>query len=86
MPETLPQTEGRIPFKGFETWYRMTATRGAGKLPLLTLHGGPGACTTTWSRSTRSPRRAARDPYDQLGCGRRRPAGRPRRSGRSSCS
>jgi proline-specific peptidase len=36
--------EGRIPFKGGETWYRsVEAEREDGRLPLLCLHGGPGA-------------------------------------------
>ncbi len=37
-------TEGKIPFKGYETWYRIYGDGEAtGKLPLLCLHGGPGA-------------------------------------------
>ena len=35
-------TEGRIPFHGYETWYRVVEG-GDGGMPLLCLHGGPGA-------------------------------------------
>jgi L-proline amide hydrolase len=37
-------TEGFIPFRGYRTWYRIVGDGEApGKLPLLVLHGGPGA-------------------------------------------
>ena len=37
-------TEGTIPFKGLETWYRIVGDgEEPGKLPVLVLHGGPGA-------------------------------------------
>ena len=37
-------TEGRIPYAGGETWYRIVGDRKEpGKLPLVCLHGGPGA-------------------------------------------
>ena len=37
-------TEGRIPYAGGETWYRIVGDgEEPGKLPLLCLHGGPGA-------------------------------------------
>jgi L-proline amide hydrolase len=36
--------EGRLPFREWETWYRVAADREAdGRLPLLVLHGGPGS-------------------------------------------
>ncbi len=36
--------EGAIPFRGYRTWYRIVGDREEpGKLPFLTLHGGPGA-------------------------------------------
>jgi L-proline amide hydrolase len=36
--------EGFIPFRGFRTWYRVVgAGEESGKLPLIALHGGPGA-------------------------------------------
>ena len=44
MVETYPVQEGTIPFKGFETWHRIVGGgEEPGKLPLLCLHGGPGA-------------------------------------------
>jgi len=40
---TQPSTEGVVPFRGFNVWYRIVGDREApGKLPLLCLHGGPG--------------------------------------------
>jgi L-proline amide hydrolase len=40
----FPTTEGFIPFRGYRTWYRVVGDSEApGKLPLLVLHGGPGA-------------------------------------------
>lgn len=37
-------TEGFIPFRGYRTWYRIVGdSEEPGKLPLLVLHGGPGA-------------------------------------------
>lgn len=36
--------DGFIPFRGYRTWYRVVGEREEpGKLPLLILHGGPGA-------------------------------------------
>lgn len=41
---TFPTSEGFIPFRGYRTWYRIVGDGEApGKLPLLVLHGGPGA-------------------------------------------
>jgi L-proline amide hydrolase len=63
-------TEGRIPFRGYETWYRsLDAERADGRLPLLCLHGGPGA---NWLHL--KPYEAFADErrvvfYDQLGAG-----------------
>jgi L-proline amide hydrolase len=42
--DPLPSHEGFIPFHGYRTWYRIVGEREEpGKLPVLTLHGGPGA-------------------------------------------
>ena len=42
--QTYPATEGFIPFHGYHTWYRIVGNgEEPGKLPLLVLHGGPGA-------------------------------------------
>jgi proline-specific peptidase len=68
---TTVAREGRIPFKGFETWYRVVgAGEDAGALPLLCLHGGPGAChdyLEPFERMADTGRRVIL--YDQLGCG-----------------
>ena len=68
----IAATEGKIPFHGYSTWYRIAGEReDAGKLPLLCLHGGPGA--TWWHMK---PYELFADEgrrvicYDQLGCGR----------------
>ena len=72
MPETLPQTEGRIPFKGHSTWYTIVGEgEEPGKLPLLLLHGGPGGAhdyMESMGELARDGRRVIM--YDQLGCGR----------------
>lgn len=64
--------EGTIPFKGHETWYRIYGDGEApGKLPLLCLHGGPGAAhdyLESLAALAASGRRVIF--YDQLGCGR----------------
>ncbi len=44
MNTTIPTEEGFIPFRGYKTWYRIVGDREkSGVLPLLCLHGGPGA-------------------------------------------
>ncbi|MCI0713255.1 MAG: proline iminopeptidase-family hydrolase [Chloroflexi bacterium] len=64
-------TEGTIPFKGYETWYRIVGeAEESGKLPLLCLHGGPGAThdyLETLDAMADTGRRVIY--YDQLGCG-----------------
>ena len=51
MTETLPVSEGRIPFGGAETWYRIV---GEDERPALCRYcsctAGRAARTTTWSR------------------------------------
>jgi len=64
-------TEGRIPFSGYETWYRLVGDREEdGKLPLLCLHGGPGA-THDYLEPLQAVSETGRRVvfYDQLGCG-----------------
>ena len=64
-------TEGRIPFRGYETWYRIVGDRKEdGKLPLLCLHGGPGA-THDYLEPLEAVSETGRRVvfYDQLGCG-----------------
>ncbi len=65
-----PTSEGRIPFKGYETWYQVWGEEDApGKFPLLCLHGGPGAAhdyLEALAALTATGRRVIF--YDQLGC------------------
>jgi L-proline amide hydrolase len=71
MHAPLPGSEGYIPFRGHRTWYRVVGEREEpGKLPLLTLHGGPGAChdyLEPMEALAATGRRIIF--YDQLGCG-----------------
>jgi pimeloyl-ACP methyl ester carboxylesterase len=60
--------EGRIPFRGFETWYRDVGPEGG--TPLLCLHGGPGSTHYYFEpleQLADGGRRVVF--YDQLGCG-----------------
>jgi pimeloyl-ACP methyl ester carboxylesterase len=57
--------EGRIPFRGFETWYRDVGPEDG--LPLLCLHGGPGSTHNYFEPLEELGRRVVF--YDQLGCG-----------------
>ncbi len=63
-------TEGYIPFKGYKTYYRIVGECTPGKLPLLTLHGGPG-CAHDYLESLDPIADTGRAViyYDQLGCG-----------------
>src|SRR5437879_3881963 len=67
----MKRTEGNVPFRGFQTWYRVVGEReDEGKLPLLLLHGGPGAThdyLEPLEGMAETGRRAIF--YDQLGCG-----------------
>ena len=60
--------EGRIPFRGFETWYRDVGPEDG--VPLLCLHGGPGS-THNYFEPLEELGNAGRRVifYDQLGCG-----------------
>jgi L-proline amide hydrolase len=72
MSEAIPVQEGYIPFKGHQVWYRIVGeAETPGKLPLLTLHGGPGA-THDYLESLDAVAATGRRViyYDQLGCGR----------------
>jgi proline-specific peptidase len=68
---TRTTIEGRIPFRGFQTWYRIVGEADdAGKLPVLLLHGGPGGThdyLEPLEQLVATGRRAIF--YDQLGCG-----------------
>ena len=66
----MQQTEGRAPFRGHETWYRVTGALDAPKPPLICLHGGPGATHDYLDNfaDLAGPDRAVIH-YDQLGNG-----------------
>lgn len=70
----LPETEGYIPFDGYRTYYRIAGTCAPGKLPLLVLHGGPGAAHYYLQSLDGIARRYGRAViyYDQSGCGKSR--------------
>ena len=65
-------TEGRIPYAGGETWYQVVGDgEEPGRLPLVCLHGGPGALhdyLEPLGTLAETGRRVVF--YDQLGCGR----------------
>jgi proline-specific peptidase len=65
-------TEGYVEFRGARTWYRSVGRATAdARLPLLILHGGPGA-THQYLEPLETLARAGRRVifYDQIGCGR----------------
>jgi proline-specific peptidase len=74
MPSAAPVSEGFVSFGGFRIWYRIVGDLaqpgGSAKLPLLVLHGGPGA-----PADYLQPLEELADTgrpivfYDQLGCG-----------------
>ncbi len=68
---THPVTEGYISFKGYKTWYKIVGEKEEpGKLPLLLLHGGPGACHDyLWSLAAMADTGRRVIFYDQIGCG-----------------
>ena len=63
-------TEGVVPFRAWETWYRISGEIDEHP-PLVCLHGGPGSTHNYFDRleSLVSQRRAV-ILYDQVGCGR----------------
>lgn len=64
------QIEGRAPFRGYETWYRITGDLGSGKAPIFLLHGGPGAghnYIDAYKALAQDGRAVIH--YDQIGCG-----------------
>ena len=63
-------TEGFAPFRGYQTWYRVTGELGGAKNPLVVLHGGPGASHDYVDRMKLIANQGrAVIHYDQLGCG-----------------
>src|SRR5436190_4907502 len=71
MHHAFPSTEGTVPFRGYDIWYRIVGDHAVpGKLPLLCLHGGPGAAhdyLEPIEAMAATGRRVIF--YDQLGCG-----------------
>jgi L-proline amide hydrolase len=70
--DRIPSTEGYLSFRGYKVWYRIAGdAEDEGKLPLLALHGGPGAAhdyLEPLEALAATGRRVIF--YDQLGCGR----------------
>lgn len=62
--------EGYMPFKGYQTYYRVVGQSTPGKFPLLLLHGGPGS-THNYFELLDSLAEEGRQiiSYDQIGCG-----------------
>jgi len=67
----LTVTEGVIPFREYETWYRVTGDLSSDLTPLVVLHGGPG-CSHDYLLSLTEIASGGRPVihYDQLGGGR----------------
>lgn len=63
-------TDGTIPFREHQTWYRITGELTSGPIPLVTLHGGPG-CTHDYLLAATGLAGGGRAVvhYDQLGNG-----------------
>jgi L-proline amide hydrolase len=67
---SIRSAEGRAKFGAYETWYRISGELGAGKLPVVILHGGPGvAHNYVDSYKLLALEGRAVVHYDQLGCG-----------------
>ena len=63
--------EGRMPYLGYETCYRVVGRSAEGKAPLLLLHGGPGSTHNYFEVLDGLAELDGRQliMYDQLGCG-----------------
>ena len=67
---SIKSTEGRAKFGAYETWYRISGELGAGKPPVVILHGGPGvAHNYVDSYKLLALQGRAVIHYDQIGCG-----------------
>ena len=65
-----PTQEGTIPFREWETWYRISGDTSSDLTPLVVVHGGPGAPHNyLLSIATLSADGRPVIHYDQLGCG-----------------
>ncbi len=68
----LGAREGTLDFRGYRVWYAILGEKEElpGRLPLLCLHGGPGACHDYLESLAAMAERGRRVIfYDQLGCG-----------------
>jgi pimeloyl-ACP methyl ester carboxylesterase len=66
-------TEGFVSFRDSKTWYHVSGDLGGGAIPLLLLHGGPGAPSQFFQPLddlAAGPEGRPVVRYDQLGCGR----------------
>lgn len=70
MSVTVAVREGFVPFRGYQTWFRVTGDLDSGKVPLIIAHGGPG-CTHDYVDSFSDIAQSGRAVihYDQLGNG-----------------
>ena len=71
LTENIPVKEGRLPFREFTDWYKVVgAATDPGKMPVLVLHGGPGAAHD-YLEPIGALAKTGRPVifYDQLGCG-----------------
>lgn len=63
-------TEGYMPFKGYQTYYRIVGECREGKKPLILMHGGPGSTHNYFEVLDQLAEDGrALIMYDQLGCG-----------------
>ena len=71
--------EGKMPFMGYETWYRIVGKPSEHKKPLVLLHGGPGSTHNYFEVLDALAEEDGRQliTYDQLGCGESWVEGRP---------
>jgi L-proline amide hydrolase len=67
---TVATQEGFSPYRGYQTWYRISGTLASPKLPLVVAHGGPG-CTHDYVDSFKELAASGRAVihYDQIGNG-----------------
>ncbi|WP_010139011.1 proline iminopeptidase-family hydrolase [Oceanicola sp. S124] len=70
MPQDVTPQEGFCPFRGHQTWYRVTGDLGSPLPPLVIAHGGPG-CTHDYVDAYKALAATGRAVvhYDQLGNG-----------------
>lgn len=63
--------EGYMPFRGYQTYYRIVGERQGGQVPLLLLHGGPGSTHNYFEAFDQLAAETGRQivMYDQIGCG-----------------